>query len=99
MHVKSKGAGDAQGGLPEVRAGLVLVKPKNASRYDEGGGGTRRWACRGKTWVLPLMRAIALAMFMLCLTPTRSMGVTLAMMDGWVGGPETDQHEYRRPHG
>lgn len=98
MHVTREGQEGGPGGLPEVRAGLVLVKPKNGSSYDEASGGTRRWA-RRRTWVLPVMRAMALALSMLCLAPSKSMGTSLGMMDRWMGGPESDQHEYRTSHG
>lgn len=77
--------------LPEVRAGLVLVKPKgwqhNASRS------------RVRTWVLPLMRLIALAACMLCFTPTRGMGTGISSMDAWIGGSEEASQEDRRSHG
>lgn len=33
--------------------------------------------------MLPLMRFVALAASMLCLTPTRGMGTSLGMMDMW----------------
>lgn len=93
MHEKVGRYGGNIGGevLPEVRAGLVLVKPKgwqhNTSRS------------RVRTWVLPLMRLIALAACMLCLTPTRGMGTGISSMDAWIGGSEEASKEDRRSHG
>lgn len=108
MHCKpTSGSGSGHGGksLPEVRAGLVLVRPKINSNYgcldDEVDGAgcrssARCWSRRARlrTWVLPLMRVVALAASMLCLTPTRGMGTGLGMMDMW-----GEQLEDRRFHG
>lgn len=102
--------------LTEVRAGLVLVQPKINSKYgccldgdddqDAGGGhdsrGTsfRSRRARLRTWVLPLMRVLVLAASMLCLTPTRGMGSSLAMMDMWGAAGEQKHGEDRwAPHG
>lgn len=80
---------------PEVRAGLVLVKPKgnhNAVRS--------RWVTtRGRTWVLPLMRVVALTVSMLCLTPPGGMGTGLSNLDAWRGGPDSEPHQDHRSHG
>lgn len=76
--------------LPEVRAGLVLVKPQGCRNAGRS---------RGRTWLLPLMRLIVLAASMLCLTPTRGMGTGMSIMDAWGGGSESEGHEDRRPHG
>lgn len=76
--------------LPEVRAGLVLVKSKDAGR-------TRR---PRRTWVLPVLRVLALAASMLCLTPTGGMVTGMSKMDAWSAGSEPEQqHEDRRSTG
>ncbi|CAM9414818.1 unnamed protein product, partial [Ectocarpus sp. 13 AM-2016] len=76
--------------LPEVRAGLVLVKSKDVGR-------SRR---PRRTWVLPVLRVLALAASMLCLTPTGGMVTGMSKMDAWSAGSEHEQqHEDRRPTG
>ncbi|CAM9111935.1 unnamed protein product, partial [Scytosiphon promiscuus] len=76
--------------LPEVRASKVLVKSKDAGR-------SRR---ARRTWVLPVLRVLALAASMLCLTPTGGMVTGMSKMDAWDGGPESGpQHEDRWSHG
>lgn len=81
--------------LPEVRAGLVFVKPQGSCGNDAGG----RWTRRGKTWLLPLMRVVALAASMLCITPTGGMGTGMAKIDAWGGGgSDSESHEDSRPH-
>lgn len=76
--------------LPEVRAGLVLVKSKDVGR-------SRR---PRRTWVLPVLRVLALAASMLCLTPTGGMVTGMSKMDAWSAGSEPEQqHEDRRPTG
>lgn len=74
--------------LPEVQAGLVLVKSKDAGR-------SRR---ARRTWVLPILRVLALAASMRCLTPTGGMVTGMSKMDAWSGGSESEQqqHEDRR---
>ncbi|CAM9187629.1 unnamed protein product [Ectocarpus sp. 12 AP-2014] len=76
--------------LPEVRAGLVLVKSKDVGR-------SRR---PHRTWVLPVLRVLALAASMLCLTPTGGMVTGMSKMDAWSADSEPEQqHEDRRPTG
>lgn len=94
MHAKSSHEGDGQGPPPEVRAGFVLVRPKGSHH-----AGCSPWVTRrGRTWVLPLMRVVALAASMLCLTPTRGMGTGMSMMDAWGASSESDVYEDRRSH-
>lgn len=76
--------------LPEVRAGLVLVRSKDAGRTRRGR----------RTWVLPVLRMLALAASMLCLTPTGGMVTGLSKMDAWSGGSESEQQQQEdRSHG
>lgn len=76
--------------LPEVRASKVLVKSKDAGR-------SRR---ARRTWVLPVLRVLALAASMLCLTPTGGMVTGMSKMDSRGGGSESEQqHEDRWSHG
>lgn len=85
------GGGQQQQPLPEVRASKVLVKSKDA--------GCRSRRAR-RTWVLPVLRMLALAASMLCLTPTGGMVTGMSKMDAWGGGSENElQREDRWSHG
>lgn len=96
--MKSTESEDGSESLPEVRAGLVFVKPKNVNSYNEAGGETKRWVLRRTTWVMPLLRATALLMSMLCIMPRMSTGTSLVMKDSWPGDAESDQHDSCRLH-
>lgn len=110
MHGRPHCGSQSQGekDLPEVRAGLVLVRPKSNSYLDDvdaDAAGDRssacRWSRRGRlrTWLLPLMRVFALAASTLCLTPTRGMGTSLTMMDVWGGGGMEASEDRRSSYG
>lgn len=97
MRAKPGHDGEGREILPEVRAGLVLVKPKSSNDARRSREGVNR---RGGTWVLPLMRVVVLAALMLFLTPTRGMGVPgMSMMDAWKARPESDPYDEQRTHG
>lgn len=49
--------------------------------------------------MLPVMRVVALAASMLCLTPTRGMGTGLSKLDGWSGGSESQPNKDHRHDG
>ena len=97
MRAKASRQGDGESSPPEVRAGLVLVKPKG----NHNGARSRWVTTRGRTWVLPLMRVVALAVSMLCLSPTGGMGTGLSNnLDAWRGaGLESEVHQDYRSQG
>lgn len=84
-HREVGGGRQQQEPLPEVHAGLVLVRSKDAGRT--------RSAARRRTWLLPVLRVLALAASMLCLTPTGGMVTGMSKVDAWSGGSESEQQQ------
>lgn len=95
MRVKTSRDGDRRSYLTEVHAGLVLVEPKGHHNARRSRWITSR---RGRTWLLPVMRVVALAVSMLCLSPTGGMGTGMSMKDAWSGGSNPDAHQYHQSH-
>ncbi|CAM9811696.1 unnamed protein product, partial [Choristocarpus tenellus] len=76
----------------ELRAGLVMVSGTSSSRLPLGGVLVRR----GRAWLLPLLRLMALAIagYMICLSPTKGMGMGVEVREAWSAGTRTGDNSW-----